>query len=210
MDFGWIWKGVLIVLVGTFLLRFAGRKTIAQMTLAETVLMIAIGSLLVEPIANKNIWVAFGVGAVLVLTLILIELGQLKWDTLEKVFTGKSKVLISNGNIHEKTMAKMRMTVDQLEMTLRQKNVMKISDVEFATLEPNGQLGLSLMQDAQPVTKKEFQQLQQSLNSILSLETQMQQMNQQLEQLQKQVSEGNIFKEVELQGHKINPPKHLQ
>ena len=53
MDIGWIWESVLIVLAGSFLLRIAGRKTSAQMTLVEVV----IGSLLVEPIINKNIFI---------------------------------------------------------------------------------------------------------------------------------------------------------
>ena len=46
MDLDWIWKAVLIVLSGTLLLRIAGRKSISQMTLAQTVIMIGIGSLL--------------------------------------------------------------------------------------------------------------------------------------------------------------------
>jgi len=45
MDF--IWKAVVIVLIGTLLLRIAGRKTISEMTLAETVLMISIGTLII-------------------------------------------------------------------------------------------------------------------------------------------------------------------
>ncbi|GGF25213.1 hypothetical protein GCM10010954_25100 [Halobacillus andaensis] len=43
------------------------------MTLAQTVIMIAIGSLLIQPVSGKNIWVTFGVGSILVLTLIVIE-----------------------------------------------------------------------------------------------------------------------------------------
>jgi hypothetical protein len=38
MEWDLIWKAVLVVLAGTFLLRIAGRKTISQMTLADQVL----------------------------------------------------------------------------------------------------------------------------------------------------------------------------
>jgi uncharacterized membrane protein YcaP (DUF421 family) len=93
MEFGWIWKAILIVLGGTILLRIAGRKSIAQMTLAQTVIMVGIGSLLVQPVANKNIWVALGIGGVLILTLIAMEWGQLKFNFLEKFITGKALVL---------------------------------------------------------------------------------------------------------------------
>lgn len=62
----------------------AGRKSIPQMTLAQTVLMIAIGSMLIQPVVQENVRVTFGVGVMLVLTLIVVEFGQLKWDFLEK------------------------------------------------------------------------------------------------------------------------------
>ncbi|WP_174612827.1 DUF421 domain-containing protein [Virgibacillus ihumii] len=207
MEINWIWKAILIVLVGTLLLRVAGRKTVSQMTLAEAVIMISIGTLIVQPVTTQNVWLAFATGAVLVLTLLAMEYGQLKFDGLEKLITGKSKVLIENGTLNEKNLAKLRMTVDQLEMNLRQNNVTNIKDVEWATLEPNGKLGFTLKQEAQPVTKAEFKQLQQSVNK--STESQLEQLNQQMNQLQKQLNRNNIFSEVE-KDHKNTPPEHLQ
>lgn len=210
MDFDWIWKAALIVIVGTVLLRIAGRKTISQMTLAETILMISIGTLLIQPVTSKNIWLSFAVGAVLVLTLLVMEYGQLKSDSLEKLITGKSKVLIENGTLNENTLAKLRMTVDQLEMKLRQKNVTKISDVQWATLEPSGQVGFTLKQEAQPATKKEIQQLQQSIDKLMTSQLQLEQLNQQLTETNKQFNQENIFAELEDKEHKHTPPKHLQ
>ncbi|KGX90810.1 DUF421 domain-containing protein [Pontibacillus marinus] len=205
MDWDFIWKSALIVIVGTFLLRIAGRKTISQMTLAETVIMIAIGSLLIQPVAGKNVWVTFMVGGILVLTLIVMEFIQVKSDGLEKLITGKSKVVIQNGVVQEKTLAKLRMTVDQLEMNLRQQNVPNLSDVKWATLEPNGQIGFTLKQDSQPVTKKEFQQLIQALESNA----------QQLEQLKAQLAttpapNETMFSEIQDKHAKENFPDKLQ
>src|SRR5699024_12734172 len=134
MDWNLIWQAILIVLIGTLLLRIAGRKTISQMTLAETVLMISIGTLLIQPVTSKSVWASFIVGLVLVLTLLFMEFMQLKVDTLETWITGKAKIVIENGQINEKEMAKLRLTVDQLEMYLRQNNVTSISDVKLATL----------------------------------------------------------------------------
>jgi uncharacterized membrane protein YcaP (DUF421 family) len=169
MDLGLIWKAIIIVLGGTALLRIAGRKSISQMTLAQTVIMIGIGSLLIQPVAGENIWTTLGVGAVLVTTLFLMELAQVKSDAMEKLITGKSKILIENGQFNEKNLRKLRFTVDQLEMNLRQQNVTRISDVEYATLEPNGQVGYTLKQEAQPVTYKQFKALQQDIQQIKDL-----------------------------------------
>src|SRR5699024_1217083 len=144
------------IMVGTLLLRVAGKKTISQMTMAQTVLMVSIGTLLIQPVVSKNIWITFGVASILVLTNVLLEYGQIKLDKAEHIFMGKATVLIENGVINEKNIKKERLTVDQLEMNLRQQNVKRISDVEWATLEANGQVGFILKEHAQPVTKKEL------------------------------------------------------
>lgn len=208
MDLDWIWKAVLIVLGGTFLLRLAGRKSISQMTLAQTVIMIGIGSLLVQPLAGKNIWTTLAVGGILVLTLIIMEFLQIKSDAIEKFITGKSKVLVENGNIHEKNLKKLRMTVDQLEMKLRQGNVASVSDLQWATLEANGQVGYQLKPEAQPVTKKEFEQLRQDIQKlVLLVEPRLTPI---LQNQPQQERKEDIFKEVSMKSHENPPPKHLQ
>jgi uncharacterized membrane protein YcaP (DUF421 family) len=208
MDLDWIWKAVLIVLGGTFLLRIAGRKSISQMTLAQTVIMIGIGSLLVQPLAGKNIWITLAVGSILVLTLIAMEYGQIKSDAIEKFITGKSKVLVENGTIHEKNLRKLRMTVDQLEMKLRQSNVNSISDLQWATLEANGQIGYQLKPESQPVTKKEFDLLRQDIQKlVLLLEPRLTPI---LQNPTQQEDKEDIFKEVSMKSHDNPPPKHLQ
>ena len=150
---------VLIVIIGTILLRIAGRKSIAQMTAAETIIMIAIGSLLIQPVTGRGLWPTFAVATVMVLTLLGMEYLQLKSNLFEKYITGKSKVVIENGVVNEQNLKKVRVTVDQLEMQLRQSNIRNIEDVQIATIEPNGRLGFTLKESAQPATKADIQQL---------------------------------------------------
>lgn len=201
----WIWKAVLIIIVGTLILRIAGRKSISQMTLAQTVIMIGIGSLLIQPVAGKNVWVTFGVGAVLVLTLVVIEYSQMKMNWFEKFITGQSITIISNGQLHEKNLKKLRFTVDQLEMKLRQQNVSSINDLKTATLEPNGQVGYELKDDKKPATKQDIDDLK---NEIISLKGALGS-NAGL-QSAPSTSGNDIFKEVEDKGRNQNPPQQLQ
>jgi len=213
MEWDFIWKAVLIVLVGTVLLRIAGRKTISQMTLAETVIMIAIGSLLIQPVSGHDIWTTFLVGGILVGTLLVMELIQMKSDSFEKVITGKAKVVIDNGTLNEKNLRNLRLSVDQLEMKLRQSSVSKISDVKWATLEPNGQLGFELKEDAQPVTKKDFEDFKQAMINLIPSHSQLTHINEILNLINKQYEAGNqedIFAEIQNKAHKNAPPKHLQ
>ncbi|MCG1020745.1 DUF421 domain-containing protein [Sutcliffiella horikoshii] len=198
MDLNWIWKAILITIIGTFLLRIAGRKSISQMTLAQVVIMIGIGSLLIQPLAGKSIWVTFGVGITLVVTLVMMELLQLKSDIFEKLITGKAKVLIENGKLNEKTLKKLRFTIDQLEMKLRQNSISSISDVKWATLEPNGQLGFELTDQAKPITKKEWNLLYQEiqlLKIMIDPSSKPSRINEE--------KNGNLFTEVKNGKHKL-------
>ena len=213
MEWNIIWKAVVIVIAATVLLRIAGRKTISQMTLAETAIMIGIGSLLIQPVAGKNIWTTILVGGILVATLLVMEFAQLKSDRFEKLITGKSKVVIENGTLNEYNLKKLRLTVDQLEMMLRQNSISKISDVKWATLEPNGQLGFALKEEAQPVTKKEFDEFKQTMIKLIPSNAQLTHISEIVNLINKQYkadSRDNIFAEVENNSHKNPPPKHLQ
>lgn len=237
LDLEWIWKSALIVFGGTILLRVAGRKSISQMTLSQTVIMIGIGSLLIQPLAGESIWQTFFVGTMLVLTLIIFEFGQLKFNFIEQLIIGKSKIIIEDGNLKLNNLRSIRLTVDQLETQLRMKNISKISDVKWATLEPNGQLGFILKEDAKTSTKqdiqtlkKDIQQLKELVNQVLPTQSYMQkQMNNSndeatvIAKLQKQIDALNnqlktatnkkdidLFEEIDLEKHDVSPPEHLQ
>ncbi|MBY6036618.1 DUF421 domain-containing protein [Fictibacillus nanhaiensis] len=138
------------------------------MTTAETVIMISLGPLLIRPVSGKNLYVTFLVGLVLIITLRLIEYVQLKWNVTESLFTGKSKIVIEHGEILQDNLKKLRLTVDTLEMRLREKGIKKIEDVKFATIEASGELGYLLREEKQYATKEDVQNIQQTLNQLLN------------------------------------------
>ncbi len=208
MEFDWIWNSILVVVGGTLLLRLAGRKSISQMTLAQVVIMIGIGSLLIEPVSGDSIWTTLAVGLILVLTLIVMEYAQVKSDKFERFITGQSKIIIEDGVLNEENLRKLRFTVDQLEMKLRQHNVAVISDVRWATLEANGQVGYELKEEAQPVTKKEFQQLQADVQQLINLLEPAFAKGFSIHMLSEK--EEDIFTEVAEETANNNGPDHLQ
>ncbi len=163
MDLEIIWKAVVMVAIGFLFLRFVGRKSVSQMTIATTVVLISVGSLIIQPLIDNSILNAILATGVFILFLTVVEYLGMKFNGFEKLVTGKAKVVIQNGEIQENTLKKMRLTVDKLEMQLRQKGVTKISDVKTATMEPNGQVGYEFIPDAQPLTVGEFKKLMSQL-----------------------------------------------
>ena len=134
MDFTLIWQTIFTFIFGIVALRVAGRKSLAQTTVAETVVMIAVGTVLIEPLVGKDIWRTFGAVIVIISTLYLLEYVQLKWPLLERVFTGKAVIVIEDGQLQPDNLRKLRMTVEQLEIYLRQASVTRIAEVKYATI----------------------------------------------------------------------------
>ncbi|MRH45159.1 DUF421 domain-containing protein [Aquibacillus halophilus] len=152
VDLRFIANCFLLVFAGIFLLRVAGRKSISQMTLAQTVIMISIGSIIIQPIVETSVVRTLIATGIFIFSLILTEWLQIKFNFIEKLVTGKSKIVIQDGQIQYDQLRKRRLTADQLEMFVREKGISKISDVKTATLEPKGKLGYELKEDARPVT----------------------------------------------------------
>ncbi|KAA9012227.1 DUF421 domain-containing protein [Niallia endozanthoxylica] len=191
-----VWESLLLILTGILLLRVAGRKSISQMTLAQTVVMISIGSIIIQPIVETSVWRTIVAAAIFIAALITLEYLQIKFNAVEKFITGKSKVVIQNGSLDTDNLRKLRMTADQLEMRLRQQGITSIQHVKTATLEPNGQLGYELMPDAQPLTVGEFKRLMPMLLNPTPPSS-----------LQQNT---DIFSEVVQEQHRQEHPKYLQ
>lgn len=207
LDLNLLWKSILIIIFGILLIRFSGRRSISQMTISQTVIMISIGTLLIQPVSEKNIWVTFLIASILIATLLIIEAIQMKWDFLETIFTGRAKVVIENGVINEKNLKKLRLSVDKLEMRLRQNGISSIEDLQWATIEPSGQLGYSFTNKKQLATKEDIDEIHEILTALVSqlnIDTPVEQTKDKSNK-----PSSNLFSEIE-EGHSPSHPNHLE
>ncbi|MCM3412688.1 DUF421 domain-containing protein [Metabacillus litoralis] len=198
MDLSFIWKAFVLIIAGIFLLRIGGRKSISQMTLAQTIVMISIGTIIVQPLVEKSVIKAIVGAAIFVVSIIILEYLELKFNIFEKFITGKSKIVIENGTLNTQNLKKLRLTVDQLEMRMRNQGISKIGDVKTATIEPNGLLGYELKDNAKPLTVGEFKKL---LDTYFRTQNVDQNRTQNLPSEKKQE---NIFEEI----NNLRPQEH--
>lgn len=195
-----IWKSLVLILIGMLLLRISGRKSISQMTVPTTIVMISIGTIIVQPIADENILLTFVAASVFIIILMLAEIVQLRWNALEKLIKGAAVIVIENGQVHSKNIKKLRLTVDALEMKLRQLGISRLDDVKTATIESNGQLGYELQDFAKPVTLRQMEYLFDKLQNGTSFSTASTMM---------EPSSSNLFTEIKT-GKKHIDNKDLQ
>ncbi len=192
----------MIVIGGVLILRLAGRKSISQLTVAQTVMMIAVGSLIIQPVSDRNIWITMLITFLMVITLLFIEYIVLKSNALETIIYGKSLIVVENGQINESNLKKLRLTVDMLEVRLRQQNIRSISDLQWATIEANGQLGYMLKSDKQYATKEDINMLKSLIISNQSNPPNGTTLNE-------ASKSDDIFNEVKNRKHVEKPKKNL-
>lgn len=166
MDYSLIWKTIVIFFVGKLVLRMGGRKTISQMTITQTIVMVGIGSLLIQPIAEEDIWGTLIIAFIFTLLMVISEYLEIKFDIFESVFSGKSVIVIENGEINLRNLKKLRLTVDRLETRLRQNGISSLKDVKTATIEVSGQLGYELIDDKKPLTKEDFITIMSEISQV--------------------------------------------
>lgn len=188
MVYNWIWETVVIFFIGKFILRIGGRKSISQMTITQTIVMVGIGSLLIQPIAERNIWSTLLIALIFTLLMVISEYLEVKYDLFESFFSGKAVIVIENGKPILNNLRKLRLTVDRLETRLRQNGISSFDDIKTATIEVSGQLGYDLKDEKKPLTKGDFITIMSEIANIKQLMEGLK--NTQVNQ------SGNIFSEI--------------
>ncbi|MGV3487879.1 MAG: DUF421 domain-containing protein [Tuberibacillus sp.] len=131
-----------IIILLTF--RIMGKREIGQLSIVDFVVSIMIAEIAVISIEdpNKPLMVTIVPIAILMLVQYGLAYMSLKSQGLRQIVDGQPITIIKNGRVDEEVMRKQRYNFDDLLMQLREKNVKSIQDVEFAILEPNGDLSV--------------------------------------------------------------------
>lgn len=145
--------GVLVVAT-----KLLGKRQLSQLSLFEYITGITIGSLAAYVSLELQSRWYLGVIAIIVWAGIsmAVEYLQLKSKKLRDWIDGEATIFIKDGKILEDELRKERFTTEELLKQLRNKNVFNVADVEFAILEPSGELNVLLKQESQPITPKQL------------------------------------------------------
>lgn len=149
-------------LVGFFLMlilaRLMGKRQITQITYFDYIVGISIGSIAAELTFSPHIRMSnFIVGMIIWAVIpVLISKAELKSFKFRTLMEGRTATLIKDGQILEKNLKKEDLTVDEMMILLRQKDIFKISDIESAILEKNGEITVMKKSELQPLTPKDM------------------------------------------------------
>ncbi|HZG61437.1 MAG TPA: DUF421 domain-containing protein [Anoxybacillus sp.] len=142
------------ILIGLFIItKLLGKKQLSKLSFFEYIVGITIGDIAGTLSLDGDINLTGGITSILIWSLFPIAISyiSLKSKKFRDFVEGNSTVFIKNGKILEDNLKKEKYTVDELFEQLRKKNVFRVADVEFATLETNGELSVLLKRDKQPL-----------------------------------------------------------
>jgi uncharacterized membrane protein YcaP (DUF421 family) len=137
------------------LARLLGKRQIAQLTLFDYIVGITIGNIAaswsLDDVKTRYAIISLLIWSFLSMALAWIQRKSYRGRIL---LDGRPCVLIQNGNILEENLKKVQMSVEELLLLLRQKDVFKVADVEYAILENNGALSVMKKSEVEPLTPK--------------------------------------------------------
>lgn len=147
--------GFVILLV---LIRLIGKKQMGQLTIFTYITGIALGNIAGDMVVHHDIRVIDGVVGMSLWALmtIFIEILSMKSIKVRIALDSEPTIVIKKGEIMQKELKKHRVNMDDLTMLLRTNNVFSIADVNYAILEPNGQLSVMKVSTVEQVVKKDL------------------------------------------------------
>jgi uncharacterized membrane protein YcaP (DUF421 family) len=138
-----------VVTIYGFLLvvfRVAGKRTVAEMTSFDLIVLLVIGDATQQGLIGDDFSVATAVVAVSCLVLIDVALGQVKraLPTLNRVVDGVPLILVFKGQMLQDRMDREGVDLDDILAAAReQQGIANLDDIEYAVLEQHG--GVSII-----------------------------------------------------------------
>lgn len=148
--------------IGFFLLlvlvKLIGKQQVTQLTFFDYIVGITIGSMAstLSVQVNENTWATIAGMVVWTLLAIILAVIGIKSPFLRKVIEGVPEIVIQNGKIKIDVLKRNKLSMEDLMMMLRSKDVFRVDDVEFAVLEQNGKLSVLLKSQKKPLTPQDM------------------------------------------------------
>lgn len=152
-----VFQSIIAFILLFILARLMGKRQIAQLTFFDYIAGITIGNI-AATWSLDDTKSSHAVISILIWTVFSIVLAWIQRKSYKAriLLDGRPTVLIQNGKVLENNLSKVNIAIDEMMLLLREKNVFKISDVEYAVFETNGSISVMKKSELQPVTPKDL------------------------------------------------------
>lgn len=151
-------RTIILYLIVLFTIRVMGKSELSKMSPFQLVIIFMIAELAAIPIESSTASLINGAVAIFTLLFlqVLISLVSIKSEKAKNFLNGKPSVLIEKGEINEKELKSLRISINDLMEQLRIGNAPSLADVEYAVMESNGELSIIPKADKKPLTASDM------------------------------------------------------
>lgn len=143
----------LLIILG---IRLMGKRQIGELEPSELVLSLIIADLAAVPMQDFGIPLIMGIIPILTLLCLSAILSALTMKSLRirALLCSRPSVVVRDGQVLARELARNRFTVDELMEELRMAGITDLSKVKYAVLETTGRISVLPYAEEQPVTPK--------------------------------------------------------
>lgn len=123
-------------------LRVSGKRTLSKMNAFDFIVTVALGSSLATIALNKNITLADGAVAFIVLIFLQFAITWLsvRIKKVKKMVTSQPALLLYKGEILDEMVKKERITIEEIYVAAREKGISELADIDAIILETTGEI----------------------------------------------------------------------
>lgn len=125
-------------------LRIFGKKELSQLNTADVILILLISNSVQNAMVGSNDSLLGGIVAALVLFIVNFLLKQIMYRSkfIKELILDKPEILVHNGKIEFKTLAKLGITSDELQEAMREHGIEYFKDIRLAMMEIDGNISI--------------------------------------------------------------------
>lgn len=147
----YIGKIIMLYLLTIIIIRLMGKSAFAQLTAHDLAGVFFVVSLAAGPLVTNSFTNAItGLLVIGTIHIILSKLTLVNW--LNKFFIGQPTIVIKHGKLIKANLKRSHFTLTGLLSSIREKGYSDISNIDYAIIEPSGEISILLKQEFSPVT----------------------------------------------------------
>jgi uncharacterized membrane protein YcaP (DUF421 family) len=135
-----ILTGVIAYTVLVLTLRVSGKRTLAKMNAFDLVVTVALGSTLSTILVSREVPLADGVAALLLLVALQLAVAwtSVRWRVFEQVVKSDPSLLLYRGEYRPQEMRRQRVSEEEIRAAIRSAGLAEPSDTGAVILESDG------------------------------------------------------------------------
>ncbi|MBP1935936.1 DUF421 domain-containing protein [Paenibacillus sediminis] len=149
----YVGKVILLFSISVVVIRLLGKAALAQLTPHDLTAIVFLATLAVTPLISEDMGRAIiGIVVVTILHIIFSKLSLFRW--LNRLLIGEPTILIRHGKIIKQNLKRSHYSLIELLATLRAEGYPDLKNVEYAILEPTGDISVIPSKDSILLTPK--------------------------------------------------------